>query len=372
MVHLDIKTVLTISVLWLVGMGVSAQSFSYKGIENTYGKFIVPANLNEYKKIEDYLPTNHVKDGSVDYTTYIQKAIDENKNVVFPNFPLLINDSGIQLRDNSNVFFDRNSKLLLKPTDKGRYNMLLLEGIKNVKLYNPTLIGDRKKHKGADGQWGMGLKIKNVQKSEIYNINISDTWGDGMIIVHHGKNNPGNVLVKYGSIDNARRNGIAIISGMNVTIDSLQISNTNGHNPSCGIDVEPDKNALNVVDNVVLRNIFTYNNLKDGIVLNPFNFIKDSKSFTVSILNHKDQYSRYGLGFSNSIKTTKSLPGKIVVKNSEYNDSRIKEAVRISEHAKVFPTISMEGVKTNKIKESNFKQHLQKKLRNSENFLFVQ
>lgn len=348
-----------------------AQEFKYRAIENTYGKFIRPTNLNEYKKVEDYLPKNHVKDGSIDYTTYIQKAIDENKNIAFPNFPLLINDTGIRLRDNSNVFFDENSKLLLKPTDKGRYNMLLLEKIKNVKVYNPTLIGDRDKHKGTDGEWGMGLKIKNVQNSEVYNVNISNTWGDGMIIVHHEKNNPGNVLVKYGSIDNVRRNGIAIISGINLTIDSLQISNTNGTDPSCGIDIEPDKNKLNIVNNIVLNNIFTYNNLKDGIVLNPFNFIKDSKPFTVTVINHKDQYSRYGLGFSNSKKALKSLPGEIIVKNSEYYNSRVKEAVRISGFSEGLPKINMENIQTNNMEKKIFDNHLNEKIKNKKNFLLV-
>src|SRR5690554_2330265 len=54
----------------------------------------------EYPAIEDYLPSNYVEDGTRDYTSYVQQAINENQNVRFPDFPILINDTGIFLRSN--------------------------------------------------------------------------------------------------------------------------------------------------------------------------------------------------------------------------------------------------------------------------------
>src|SRR5690606_19325967 len=45
---------------------------------------------HKFIKIENFLPKNYVKDGTVDYTNYLQKVLNENKNVVFPNFPIRI------------------------------------------------------------------------------------------------------------------------------------------------------------------------------------------------------------------------------------------------------------------------------------------
>src|SRR5699024_7536663 len=95
------------------------QGYEYKTIDNKYASFKqLPSS---FTNIVNYLPQNYVKDASVDYTKYIQKALDTNKKIVFPNFPLLINDNGLRLRNGSEVYFNKNSKLILKPSGKESY-----------------------------------------------------------------------------------------------------------------------------------------------------------------------------------------------------------------------------------------------------------
>ncbi len=57
--------------------------------------------------IEKALPVGYVKNGTVDYTSYIQTAINNNSNLVFPAFPILINDKGLNIGSNKVI---RNCK----------------------------------------------------------------------------------------------------------------------------------------------------------------------------------------------------------------------------------------------------------------------
>jgi hypothetical protein len=138
--------------------------------------------LKRAVSLEKYLPKNFVRNGSVDYTIFLQKGISENETVVFPDFPVLISDQGLNLKSNSVVLFSTNSQIILRPSNKDTYNMLNIEGIDNVKVYYPKLKGDLLSHKGKTGEWGMGIGIRSSQNIEIYNAQIEECWGDGIYV----------------------------------------------------------------------------------------------------------------------------------------------------------------------------------------------
>src|SRR5690606_7605443 len=116
-----------------------------------------------------YLPTNYVKDGTVDYTKYIQKGIDENQKVVLPDFPILINKNGLFLRSNQTIDFQKNSLLRMQPNGEERYGLLNLENVRNVIINNPALEGDKYKHLGKKGEWGMGINVLSSVNIKIQN-----------------------------------------------------------------------------------------------------------------------------------------------------------------------------------------------------------
>src|SRR5690554_4447355 len=80
-------------------------------------EFILYPEYKSTKQIVDitnYLPNKFVKDGSINYTTYLQAGLDENKNVIFPDFPIKIDIGGLILNSGQKVFFNRNSLLVLE------------------------------------------------------------------------------------------------------------------------------------------------------------------------------------------------------------------------------------------------------------------
>lgn len=377
-VNIKCKIMVSIIMMIFVPLVSYSQTYEYKSIKNTYGKYIDKPNV-EFVEVAKYLPKKFVCDGSEDYTYYIQKAIDENKNVVLPNFPILINDTGVKLRSNSKVFFDRKSKLILKPSAKERYNMLLIKRAKDVQIFNPVLVGDRDYHKGVKGQWGHGIGIEDSENIEILNVDISNTWGDGIYLRPTKNNVGGNIYIKYGAIDNARRNGISIISAEGLVIDSIQISNSNGHNPASGIDVEPNRKHIHSIIDVNLKNIFTYNNERDGIVISLGNLIGSNvgEFVTLTILNHKDENSRLGLLFpkAHSAKVTnkdKPLKGKITIENESWFNTRTKRPINIRSANTHMPQTTMKNFYTNNMDAEELSRRIQNMIKPLKQFKYIE
>jgi len=275
------------------------------------------------------LPKNYVKDGSVDYTKYLMIGIKKYAKVKMPNFPVLT--SGLVLKSNSSIYFQEKSRLILIPNSKERYQILCLHGIENVKIYNPNLLGDRLKHKSNKGEWGFGIDIRKSRNVEIYNANISNCWGDGIIITESSLGNfkqtfqIGNIKIYNPKLEYNRRNGITITGGTDILIKGATIINNFGTAPQAGIDIEPDNYSAK------LENIEIYDtkmfNVDKGlvIVLNKFLNTKIDKYVNITVNNLTVYNSTYGILFqkfeNSNIKFRKLLGNIIVDKYSNRNNS---------------------------------------------------
>jgi hypothetical protein len=266
------------------------------------------------------LPSGFVRDGSVDYTDYLQNGINANQNVIFPDFPVLVNSKGIVLRSNTNVVFAKNSKLILSPASTDNYQIIRMYGLKNTKLYYPNIVGDRNGHIGTTGEAGMGISIRAGSDDEVYNANVSNCWGDGIYLADGTKN----ITLYNPYVDNNRRNGISIVSASGIKVYNMIASNTNGTAPMAGIDIEPNGNA-DIIDNILLQDPVTYNNKIRGVLLVLRGLAgATSKNINIDIVNHKDIGSGYGMGFYLGSKKEGVLQvqGNIRVTNPDWSASR--------------------------------------------------
>ena len=74
-----------------------------------------------------------------------------------------------------------------------------------------------------------------------------------------------NVHIKDVVLDNHLRQGMSVCSGVvNLTVENVVMSNTGGHAPACGLDIEFDHNTA-ITQNVTFRNISFINNTNCGI-----------------------------------------------------------------------------------------------------------
>lgn len=290
----------------------SGQNFKYKPVPSHY----IPKTKSSYlKEIESfkgvsvglikYLGSNPIEDGSVDYTKELQKGIDLNAVVQMPNFPVAV--TGLKLRTNSTIIFQKNSKLLMLPSKSTRYDVLKIEEVHDVNVYYANIIGERNAHLDNAGEWGFGISILSAYNVKIISPTVINCWGDGIYIDNMSfklnlkldayKNN--NVMIDGAYLDNNRRNGLSLIDGNGITIRNSTLSNTNGTAPMAGIDVEPD-NGDGQVRNILLDKVTTFNNQSWGILVVLGNFKSEKKkNVSVTVNSCADDGSEYGMGFAN-------------------------------------------------------------------------
>ncbi|MGJ7029772.1 right-handed parallel beta-helix repeat-containing protein [Niabella hirudinis] len=269
--------------------------------------------------ITSLLPKGYVTDGTVDYTRFIQTGINNYEKVLMPNFSILVNDGGLSIPSNRLIVFNTNSKLILKSSQLQSYQIIRIWEASNIKLYFPCIEGDRDRHTGTGGEWGMGLGISSSTNIEVYYPEVYNCWGDGLYLGVRGDSGTNNsILIYYGFFDNNRRNGISIISGTNIKIKNPIIANTNGTNPQCGIDIEPNTNK-EVINNIRIENALTYNNYQKGILVSLVNhFGPEVKNVGIDIINHTDYSMRGGFSVvgadSRKFSTaTKAMQGQIKI-----------------------------------------------------------
>lgn len=291
------------------------------------------------------LPSNYKKDGTIDYTAYIQKAISKYSNVIFPDFPILINENGLALRSNSNVLFRENSKIILKPNGLERYYILKIEDVSNVNIYYPHLIGDRTKHLGQRGEWGMGIGIMNSKNIKIVNPVVKNCWGDG-IIIGGGKGPSHDIVIESPFLENNRRNGISITNGKTIRISNALVANSNGTLPMSGIDIEPDDNH-NIVDDIEIINPITFNNAENGLLIALMRLPGAAeKSVNIKIVSHVDYHSQRGIflgGYKEKYTNAKRIKGQISIINPRYHyNNHTFKTGRNNEYG---PSVIIEGIK---------------------------
>jgi len=278
--------------------------------------------------VENLLPKGYVKDGSVDYTNVIQKALNEHDYIILPNFPVLVNDTGLKLKSNSVLEFQDKSILELKTSTKDTYNILEIHNVENVQILNPNIVGDRVNHLGKGGEHGMGIAIRSSKNIKILNANIKNCWGDGIYIGRlnqfdkEGMFVPSeNINIEGAHLERNRRNALSLTSGKNIIIRNLIAINTNGTAPMAGIDIEPNANK-DYLEGVILENILTENN-RYGIQLCLKKMVGvRNANVDVIINNHIDNGSKVAFRIDKFDRAGKQLNGRVKVVNAKWKNNQ--------------------------------------------------
>lgn len=328
-----ILALLVISVLCLSFYKLNLQHWTYVKIpQKLVSQFSANSKKYFYEtqnlyKIQNGLPKNFVKDATVDYTDYIQRAIDRHRKVLFPNFPILINAKGLTISSNSIIVFGKNSKIKLVPNDQAQYEMLRIHDVENISLYNANIEGDKHEHTGTKGEWGMGISIRGAKNIKVFNSVVKYCWGDGIYLgITEKSSNNMNVTITNTFLDDNRRNGMSIIAAENLKVNNLVVANTHGTSPMAGIDIEPDTNT-DVVKNLYFDDIISFNNATHGFLfaLNNMAGTISHNEVNIKLTRFKAIYGELGMSFKlgQSNNSANNPRGLIAVDNPQfYNQKR--------------------------------------------------
>lgn len=211
-------------------------------------------------------------DGTRDATAAIQNAINRASPGEITKIPpgtYLINaDTGITLRQGSNLELSNGTIILSKPSKNNKYALIKVHGIDNVKISGGALIGERLNHLGKGGEWGMGISIRGSTDVDISNMEVSNCWGDGIYIGSFQRNGVqvpcANITIRKVVSKGNRRQGLSITSCNHAQILDSKFLNTAGTAPASGIDLEP--NPDQPVTDILIKNCDINDNAGSGII----------------------------------------------------------------------------------------------------------
>lgn len=228
-------------------------------------------------------------DGSNDDTTFIQTALNNSVNVTIPSGTYMIDAETTLLPNNNNrIVLDNDAILKAIPNNLETYRIIHIVNRNNIEICGGTIEGERSNHDGDTGEWGVGIRIAGTSNNiYIHDINIKNTWGDGITVFTSGT-----VKTEKVHIDNARRNGISVIKVNEYISNDDIIENTNGTNPQAAVDIEPDTNT-DQLNRIVINNMVSKNNAGAGMKM--FLIQDNTTPVSININNFYDYGSKNGI-----------------------------------------------------------------------------
>lgn len=180
--------------------------------------------------------------------------------------------TSIKLRSHTRLKMDPSAQLVALPTSSTRYYVVKAWGVTDVEVTGGQIIGERVKHIGTTGEWGMGVDVRSSANVYLHDFKVSDCWGDGVYVGATGSASTAvpasNVTIARIVSNNNRRQGLSITVVDKVYVYGSVFSNTNGTAPQSGIDIEPMTQGLS--KNIRIENSTMTGNMGNGLELHDY------------------------------------------------------------------------------------------------------
>jgi len=212
-----------------------------------------------------------------DSTKCLQAAIDSGvKKLTVPNMgkPWVVHP--IKLASNQEVVFADGVVLqAIRGGFEGKNDCLLsARSEKNIVLRgtNATLRMHKKDYQDASrysrAEWRHTVSFHSCENVKVIGLTLKSSGGDGIYIGDCRKpmNYCKDVVIKDCTIDDNHRQGISVISVVNMLIENCVITNTKGTAPQAGIDFEPNSKGERLF-NIIVRNCVFKDNAGAGVIL---------------------------------------------------------------------------------------------------------
>lgn len=259
-----------------------------------------------------------------DYTQTLQTLINKYKKVRLPGVQMFINDNGLSIPSGARIYFSKGTVLKMLPSRKTHFDALKIYDVQDVQIYNAVIEGDKLEHLGNTGEWAAGIGLRNAQNVVLKYGSVKNTWGDGVFIGSESGGVSRNITLSNFNIDNARRNGISITSGIDVLVSQVTISNTAGTAPECAVDIEPSLPSEEL-KNIQLTDVITFNNRNGGINVNTnalsSHTTNHRKVVSITIDRHRDYQSNYSFGYSIEAEGARFQPSGVVLYRDSYSEN---------------------------------------------------
>ena len=243
-----------------------------------------------------------------DATEALQKAIDDKTadKIIVENkgTPWIISEQ-IDLKDNKEIIFEEGVVVRAKSGSflDNRSSLFSARNVDNIKLIGQgegeraTLKMNESEYIGsaASNQFNHAINLLGVDGYEVSGLTLTGAGGDGIHIAGGTFKTPpapDSGILPYsedGVVENIisdsnRRQGISIDSAKNLVVGNSTFSNTEGVEPSAGIDLEPTWD-FESLQNVTIEDVTIDNNDGGGILMPIGTLDNESAPISVDIKN---------------------------------------------------------------------------------------
>lgn len=275
-----------------------------------------------------------------DSTQVLQSAIDSGvKKLVIPNMgkPWIVNP--IRLESDQEIVLEPGAVIeAIKGGFKGKNDSLFTaRGKKNIKIIGGkgSILRMHKKdyqdkEQYTPAEWRMGIALYSCENVTISGLAIMSSGGDG-IYIGNGRtpmNYCKDIVIKDCVIDDHHRQGISVISVVNLLIENCVIKNTKGTAPQAGIDFEPNAKGERLFG-IVMKNCVFEDNAGGAVII-----CASPREDTEPISMTFDNCKAVGTGFSGGfgpnpplakidakmINCTQTVKGKTTVFNDFWTE----------------------------------------------------
>jgi polygalacturonase len=177
----------------------------------------------------------------------------------------------INLRSHVRLRLSSGAKLVAIPNSSSRSFVIKATNVNNVEITGGAIVGERSRHRGTSGEWGMGIQILGSRNVYLHDFKVSDCWGDGMYIGGSGHIGVPSTDVTLNRVisTNNRRQALSFGPVNKVYVVNSTFSNTHGTKPEAGIDIEPSNRTASTARNVRIDHSTISGNAGSGVELQP-------------------------------------------------------------------------------------------------------
>lgn len=210
-----------------------------------------------------------------DVTESLQSAINSKAKTVrvpYMGEPWIVRP--ITLRSNQQIILEPGVVVLAKQGEFKGTGDCLLRAVDQTDIairgYGAVLRMRKKDYQSKDyakGEWRMTLAISGCKRILVEGISCESSGGDGIYIDSSAANRwSEDVVIRDVVCEDNHRQGISVISAVNLLIEKCRLAGTCGTPPEAGIDLEPDLPDERM-ENCVIRDCIMEDNEGHGILV---------------------------------------------------------------------------------------------------------
>ena len=204
-------------------------------------------------------------------TAAIQGAINSGaRRVIIPNLGQDWIVDPIFLTNDQEVMFEKGVVITARPGGFAGLNDCLFKADKRRNLtlrgYGATL--QMQKAEYTKGEWRMCLDLESCRNVKVLGLTLRNSGGDGIYLGNSDPKQPycQDIVIRDCVMDNNRRQGLSVISAVNLLVEHCTFRGTKGTAPEAGVDLEPNLPAEKLI-NCVFRNCIMQDNKGAGVLI---------------------------------------------------------------------------------------------------------